>query len=247
MASAMEDIMRRLVLNLLMISTAALAGCHQAPVQSTSMISDAGINGDKIVRLPEKLPDSGATKDSALRVARVGQKIIQANPQIGIKPAFHTIGAPHAEVFHQGTEQVLLTEALVKDCTDEQLAAVLGLELAKMLQEREATQPAGKIIDRTPALTVPIGSDRYSAFGPADGTFLAERVGIDRSRNRNPLQGADPKIVARSLLSKAGYPSKSVESVGTLLKKADENYLLEKQMKGAARFTLPNEVAVKVQ
>jgi hypothetical protein len=40
----------------------------------------------------------------------------------------------------------------------------------------------------------------------------------------------DPKILARGYLSKAGYPSKAVDSISGLLKKADENFKLEKQM-----------------
>ena len=240
-----DGIMRSRLAILLTTILLTVMGCQQAHKQSTQMISDAGLSTEKIVRLPNQTPDAKNTKESALKVAKVGQKLLQANPQIGIRPAFHTIGAPHAEIFHQGSEQIMVTEALVKECSEEQLAAVLGLELAKMLQESETTQPVGRILDRTPSLSVPIGSDRYSAFGPADMTILAERAEIDRNRYKNPFQGADPKLVARSFLSKAGYPSKSVESVASILKKADENYSLEKQMKGASKLSLAQEQSVK--
>src|SRR5437879_3739195 len=82
---------------------------------------------------------SPASTEAASRVDKIGRGILAANPQIGAKPLFRTIGAPRPEVFHRGTDDVYVTEGLVRLCeTDGQLAAVLCAELAKMVAEREA-------------------------------------------------------------------------------------------------------------
>src|SRR5262249_39674876 len=47
-----------------------------------------------------------ASAESATRVALVGQKILAANSQMGLRPVFRTIGAPAEEVFHHGTADV---------------------------------------------------------------------------------------------------------------------------------------------
>lgn len=228
----------RKLLGLIAVSMIPLVGCSQTPKQSTRMISDAGMNAEKIVRLPNAAPDPGPTKEAAIRVGKIGQKLLVANPSIGIKPAFHTIGTAQAEVFHKGVDQIMITDGLVKDCTDDQLAAVLAVELVKMLGEQENSAPTGKITDRTQGLDFPIGNDRSLVFGPADGTRIAERYELDRMRMKNKATGAgtiDPKIIARGYLSKAGYPSKAVDSISGLLKKADENFKLEKQMTGTVQ------------
>ena len=40
-----------------------------------------------------------ASTEAASRVDAIGRQLLAANPQIGAKPLFHTIGAPHPEVF----------------------------------------------------------------------------------------------------------------------------------------------------
>src|SRR5262249_22936697 len=101
-----------------------------------------------------------ASRDLALRVDRVGREVLAANPQIGCRPLFATIGAPQAELFHQGTTMVHVTEGLVKQCqSDGQLAALLCVELGKMVSEREAlASPQMRNPERRPPSDVPIGN-----------------------------------------------------------------------------------------
>src|SRR5262245_41303759 len=74
---------------------------------------------------------SPGSTEAAARVDTIGRGILAANPTIGAKPLFRTIGAPRPEIFHRGTEDVYVTEGLVRLCeTDGQLAAVLCAELA---------------------------------------------------------------------------------------------------------------------
>src|SRR5262249_57902882 len=83
---------------------------------------------------PVQLCANPGSTEAAARVDQVGRKILEANPQAGVKPVFRTIGAPQLEVFHRGTLEVIVTEGLVQQCPDEgRLAAVLCHELGRMV------------------------------------------------------------------------------------------------------------------
>src|SRR4051794_12648603 len=58
--------------------------------------------------LPTHLTSAPATEATARRVIAVGQQLIDANPQIGMRPLFSTMGVAQVELFHRGpTEGVL--------------------------------------------------------------------------------------------------------------------------------------------
>src|SRR5262249_13190941 len=80
---------------------------------------------------------SAEGEQAAKRVLAVGQQVVRANPETGLRPLFATIGgAEQPEIFHRGQTEVLVTEGLVKQCvSDGQLAAVLCRELGKMVAE----------------------------------------------------------------------------------------------------------------
>src|SRR5580765_5242411 len=82
---------------------------------------------------PANLPPMNpASTEAAARVDCVGRKILASNPQLALRPMFRTIGAPQAEIFHRGTNDIFITEGLVRQCTTEgQLAAILCTELGK--------------------------------------------------------------------------------------------------------------------
>jgi len=94
------------------------------------------------------------------RVNNVGRKLIAANPQLGIKPLFGTIGSAQPELFHQGTSMIYVTEGLVKMCkTDDELAALLSLALGRMVADREAlAPPETRNPEPRPPIVVPIGN-----------------------------------------------------------------------------------------
>jgi hypothetical protein len=171
--------------------------------------------------------------ESATRVALVGQKILAANPQLGLRPVFRTIGAPTEEVFHHGTADVTVTEGLVKKCaTEAQLAAVLGQELGKMAAERGVSGAVFHPTERDPAMNMPIGGEAVGSRGPADLTYLAELAPYDRERRRVAAAPPDPQALARSMLIKAGYTPADLDAAKPLLDAAAENNTLEKQMNG---------------
>jgi hypothetical protein len=180
-----------------------------------------------------------ATAEAATRVALVGQKLVAANPQVGLHPLFRTIGAASPEVFHRGTDEVLITEGLVKQCTEGQLAAVLAQEMGKMASEREA-QDAAKAgaPEREPPPALFIGADATSSRGPADLTYQAELAPYERDRKRRfssaPQPAGDSDALGRSLLLKAGYADTDLQAARPLLKVASENMALEKQLAAPA-------------
>src|SRR5262249_25936539 len=83
-----------------------------------------------------------ASGELSRRVDCIGRGLLAKNPQIGMKPLFATIGSPDVEIFHKDTSMVWVTAGLVQKCKAEaDLAAVLSLELGKMVSEREALAP----------------------------------------------------------------------------------------------------------
>src|ERR1051326_8865442 len=76
------------------------------------------------------------------QVYGLGQRILAASPELPQHLMFRAAGNPQPEVFHQGTSAIVVTQKLCDMChTDSELAAVLCLEIGKMVAEREALAP----------------------------------------------------------------------------------------------------------
>jgi hypothetical protein len=179
-----------------------------------------------------------ATTEAAARVDTIGRGILAANPQIGAKPLFRTIGAPRPEVFHRGTDDVYVTEGLVRLCeTDGQLAAVLCAEVAKMVAEREAAAPAAvRRPERLPPIDVPVGADGLA--GAPDQTRLRELADYERQKRQQArperLPPPDASALARGYLRtyllRAGYAPQDIDAAAPLLQQAAANFVFEKLM-----------------
>jgi hypothetical protein len=188
---------------------------------------------------PPQASASPATQETSLRVLKVAQKVLAANPQVQPRPLFSTVGAsavgpPAEEIFHIGEQQVVVTETMVRKCeTDGQLAAILCVELAKMAQERQVRlgPTAGNDLDAEPPPDPPVGKDAAGAFGPADGTRLAELARFERAHRRSLRPPPDPRALAAVYLSRAGYTPDDLEAANPLLRAAEANVKLEKQMR----------------
>jgi hypothetical protein len=175
-----------------------------------------------------------ATQEAATRAAEMSQRILAANPQVGMRPLTLTIGGDQPEIFHRGTGQIIVTEGLVKLCTtDRFLAAVLCLEMGKMVSEREAV---ASVRSREPELEPPpeihIGNDTTGTFGPADGSRMYELARYEKGRRRpgSPPPPPDPQALARSFLTKTGFHENDLDAVMPILRKAEANFQLERQM-----------------
>jgi hypothetical protein len=186
-----------------------------------------------------------ASGAAAARVDGIGRTILTSNPINGLAVVqtqcreaqtvrFVTIGAPQAEVFHRPSE-IFITEGLVKQCsTDGQLAAVLCLELGKMVSEREAmTAQSVRQPDRSPPIDTGIGRDTGWGVAP-DQTRLRELADFDRDRRQRsqPLPPPDPATLARLYLVRAGFKDADLQAAGPLIQQAQGNAGLEKQMLG---------------
>lgn len=172
----------------------------------------------------------------AARVDAAGSKILIANPQIPFKPLFRTIGSPQPEIFHRGVTEILITEGLASECkTDAQLAAVLSMELAKMVGERVAEVPNG-LMREDPPIELRVGNDGGGSFGDADQLRRAEVLKFqkqERQRMRQAASQFDPKNMAAIILQKSGYTAADLDSVSTILSEAGENRTFAKQILNA--------------
>jgi len=175
-----------------------------------------------------------ASEEMSRRVDYIGRNILAKNPQIGMKPLFATVGSPDIEIFHKDTTMVWVTAGLVQKCqTEANIAAVLSLELAKMVSEREAQVGLQtRRPDGLPPISMPIGNARYP--GDSDLTALAEQGKYEKAHPRTTrrLPPPDPDVLARSYLENAGFPKEQLEAVAPLLRQAEQNYNLEKQFRG---------------
>ncbi len=227
--------MRRARLALWLPLAGLTAGCFttDAPL----MLVTANPFGTPLPTPPlAKASFAPAPVEAAARVDTLGRKILAANPQLGVRPLFRTIGAPQPEIFHVGTSAIDLTEGLVNQClTEAQLAAVLCHELGKMIAEREELAgPEVRAPERLPPIEVRIGNDNAGSFGPPDQTHLAELARFERERRQRALQAAlpppNPQTLARIYLTKAGYSEGALEAVAPLLQAAAENNSFAKQL-----------------
>jgi hypothetical protein len=213
------------------------AGCFSdGPQKLVSANPFGGSTPTKNV--PTQVMYAPATEETGKRVGLIGEKLLAANRQTSIHPAFLTIGSSQPEVFHRDTTSVYITEGMVRECkSDGQVAAVLAMELGKIVSEREAlARPASRMPDRWVPMEVRVGNDVGGTFGAADGTHLAEVAKAQRQRGANdaPPPPPSPEVLARCYLCKAGYSSDELSDVTPLLKKAEGNYALEKQLKAAS-------------
>lgn len=175
-----------------------------------------------------------ATTEVAARVDGLGRHLLAANrEQLGVRPLFRTVGAPQPEIFHRNTAEIYVSEGLVKQCkSDAQLAALLCLELGKMVAEREALAgPRARQTNQEPPPNVPVGNDNGGFFGPPDLTRQAELAKYKPpARREPPPTPPDPEVLARNYLQKAGFAPAELDGALPLLKVGNGSATLEKQL-----------------
>jgi hypothetical protein len=185
-----------------------------------------------------RVPESEA---SARRVMAVGRKLVESNPQAGLRPGFITVGLSHPEISHAGGGTngytVMVSEALVKQCkTDAELAAVLAMELGKIVAEREsAAGPSLQQPEKRLPPDVQVGTDAGGTFGSSDGTRMMELAKLDPKRVKpdRKSQPPSPDALAAGYLKKAGYDDAALLRVAPLLIKAEGHNDLDKAVKAA--------------
>ncbi len=211
-----------------------MSGCAPHEAQ-TSLVSPSAF-GDPPSPIRTAAYTQPASTAVAQRVDEVGRKLVAANKQFGVEPLFSTVGTPGLELFHQGRQQIIITQGLVDRCkTDGELSALLATELAKMVVEREAQAgPAVRRPDPLPPMDTRVGSSvGGGSFGPADQTGLAEMVKFQpprRAENAPAPPLPDPQQLARTILHNAQVPETELAQVAPLLNAAAADGRLERQM-----------------
>jgi hypothetical protein len=224
---------------LIALTVLGAAGCLSVDGQFTGV--PGSVFGFTPTPTVSKVSYAPASLEFAARVDTLGRKIIDANPQLAVFssvysiPIFRTIGSPTPEIFHRGAEELLITEGLVKQCqTDGQLAAVLSLELGKMVAERLAETP-GTLVRDAPPLELRVGNSNTS-FGDADELRRAEMAKfqkMERQRMREAATTADPRMLASVMLTKAGFAPIELDNAAPVLALAADNRELARQLLNA--------------
>jgi hypothetical protein len=213
------------------IAVFSVAGCldGQSGLLTPSFFGNAfGPQTPEVSSLP-------ASEGAAKRVALVGQKILAANPQLAIRPIFATVGDTRPGILHRGTNEITITEGLVRQCgTEAQLAAVLCQEMGKMVAEREAQVGAQlRAANREPPPRLDVGHDNIGSAGAADKTYLAELALYDKQRPKagaGPAATPDARALARTLMVQAGYSAADFDSAAPLLRVAEAPTSWDKQL-----------------
>lgn len=175
-----------------------------------------------------------ANLEACTRVFTVGQKILAANPELPQRLLFRAVGHPSPEIFHQGNSSIVVTQKLVEMCSTEgELAAVLCVELGRMVAEREALAP---LEARRPQPRTPIDHVQFRATaGVANPDELRLRelahYEAEQRKQSREIVLPDPMELARKYLQKAGYPVEEIDRVKPILRAAGENSVLEQQMR----------------
>jgi hypothetical protein len=223
--------MTRLALGLAAVVSASLC-CGCASDGSWSMSKMLGWDDTPSTR-SAKMPKADLA--TAERVETIGRKIIAQNTFTGIEPLFHTVGVPEPVLFHRGTEELFISEGLVKQCrTDGELAAALCAELGQMLTEKKSARRVGADRDSFPEIGIPTNSGGAGGT-PDDPGRAAERAFLEKQRIKDASrEAAEPAKLADDLMRGAGYDPADLNRVAPILKQSDRGLAIKKQMSGSA-------------
>jgi hypothetical protein len=186
---------------------------------------------------PENLP--AASLAASTRVDSLGRQILAANPDIGIRPLFLTYGIPDLAVSHCADTYLVITEGVVNKCkadggSDPELAAIICSELGKMVAEAQQQKASQEVLNPEPPYQPHVGS---GTVGSIDPTYTQQaELGLwekDHPRIRPVSSSApppDPKELSRCYLTKAGFSADELDKVAPVLRIAEANPILEKQL-----------------
>lgn len=203
-----------------------LAGCFEGEFDNSTIRS-------KKIDTPEVTEASVAV---AARIDMLGRTLTGQNPFLGVDPTFHTFGRQQPEIYHPDANGVFVTEGLVNRCkSDEELAAVLALELARMSAEQRA---AGRLRRSEPLRALPDGGTLSpGGIGP-DQNQLGTQALFDQGHVHSgdgrtaPPVPAEIRTAAADILKSAGIDPKALDAAEPILTEAAKNHALADQFGG---------------
>ena len=221
-----------------MIRWPLLAVCALAPLSGCQWL---GVDRDGFNRLHSRARDvpttSPATVAVATRVQTMGRRLVIGSPFLGIDPKFQVIGLPEPEIFHPDSVGVYVTDGMAGLCRkDEELAAVLAKEMGQMAAE---SRRAERLLVRDPIPAVAMGGP---GDDPAREAYLVEfekEVGKPGERKAFPV--TDATVIARQILSDAGFDPKCLDDAQPILRKANRTQVLATQLGGRSAAPKWNE------
>lgn len=172
----------------------------------------------KVVETPTV---SQASAETAERVDEVGTDLLTATP-LGIPDInFYCIGGKEPELFHTDPKTLYISEGLVARCrTDDELAAVLALEMGQMTAEfrkgvrKQVKEPMPKVAS----------APKYDGTTDIDPSRDAYLVHYDRLKqspaDKQNWPTVDPQEIATELLRNAGREPKLLAEVAPLVRDA---------------------------
>ncbi|MFO0849209.1 MAG: hypothetical protein U0871_11740 [Gemmataceae bacterium] len=172
----------------------------------------------------------------AARVDQIGRQIIGANPFLGVDPVFHTLGRAEPEVCHPDVHGLFVTSGLVERCkSDDEVAAVLASELAKMTAERRASD---RMVRPEPLRQVAVGGNLNSGGDTSDLNQLGTQAVFDQTLTppgrKKSAPAADNRKAAEDMMKAAGYDPKALAAVEPLLAEAGRNNVVARSFGGGS-------------
>ena len=197
-------------------SSLGFAIVFSASLASTGCMTDGEWSITRMLGWDDTKPRSSmkapkADLATAQRVDELGRKIIAQNTFTGIEPMFHTIGVQETVLFHRGTEELMVSQGLVKQCkTEAELAAVLCSELGQMMADKRGAAAAARNATRfrkSEFRPVQAWEVAHPLTQPAPRSSRVKRSAKDKSRGR----GGRCRKILRDLMRNAGYDPAEIE------------------------------------
>jgi hypothetical protein len=172
-------------------------------------------------KVVEQPPLSQASGEAAERVDHVGSDLLTATP-LGIPDIdFLTVGSADVELFHRDVKTLYISDSLVNRCkTDDELAAVLALEIGQMTAEfrrgvrKQSPEPM-------PSVASAPKFDGTTDTDPSRAVYLAQYERAKQSpAERKNWPTVDPQEIAEELLRNAGREPKLLTQVAPLVREA---------------------------
>ena len=115
---------------------------------------------------------------------------------------------------------MVISDGLVRQCaSDGELAAVLSLELGKMLSEWESADGRWTHMpEKLPPIEVRIGNQTSDLYGGAGMMRQAEMAKYGKEQSARGAVAPDPQVLARAWLMKAGYAARDVDAALSMLR-----------------------------